>query len=179
VKIALWLLAIQGLIGAFDTLYFHEWRARLPARGVSTRPELRLHALRSLIYAIIFGTLPWLAWQGAWMMVLAALLITEIVITLADFVVEDRVRKLLGGVYPAERVTHAIMGIIYGGMLAYLVPVMSRWWQQPTALRVSPAAVAQTLRLTLTLMAVGVLVSGVRDLCATLGLPRTADKFAN
>ena len=28
---ALWLLAIQGLIGAFDTLYFHEWRARLPA----------------------------------------------------------------------------------------------------------------------------------------------------
>jgi len=30
---ALWLLAIQGAIGAFDTLYYHEWRARLPARG--------------------------------------------------------------------------------------------------------------------------------------------------
>ena len=28
---ALWLLAIQGAVGAFDTLYFHEWRARLPA----------------------------------------------------------------------------------------------------------------------------------------------------
>jgi hypothetical protein len=30
---ALWLMAIQGAIGAFDTLYYHEWRARLPARG--------------------------------------------------------------------------------------------------------------------------------------------------
>jgi hypothetical protein len=28
--IALWLLAIQGVIGAFDTIYYHEWRARLP-----------------------------------------------------------------------------------------------------------------------------------------------------
>jgi len=32
--VALWLLAIQGIIGAFDTLYYHEWRARLPARGL-------------------------------------------------------------------------------------------------------------------------------------------------
>jgi hypothetical protein len=30
---ALWLLAAQGLIGAFDTVYYHEWRARLPALG--------------------------------------------------------------------------------------------------------------------------------------------------
>ena len=30
---ALWLLAIQGAMGAFDTLYYHEWRARLPAAG--------------------------------------------------------------------------------------------------------------------------------------------------
>ncbi len=171
-KIALCLLAIQGVIGAFDTLYFHEWRARLPSGGLSTRPELRLHALRSLIYAIIFGSLPWLAWQGMWTLVLAALLIAEIVITLADFVVEDRVRKHLGGVYPGERVTHAIMGIIYGCMLAYLVPVMWRWWLESTALTVSPAPVVQALRLTLTLMACGVLLSGLRDLYATMGLPR-------
>ena len=26
---ALWLLAIQVVIGAFDNLYYHEWRARL------------------------------------------------------------------------------------------------------------------------------------------------------
>ena len=37
---ALWLLAIQGIIGAFDTLYYHEWRARLAAGGSGTAPEL-------------------------------------------------------------------------------------------------------------------------------------------
>lgn len=30
---ALWLLAILGITGAFDTLYYHEWRAQLPARA--------------------------------------------------------------------------------------------------------------------------------------------------
>ena len=39
--VALWLLAIQGLIGAFDTAYYHEWRARLPARGKLAASELR------------------------------------------------------------------------------------------------------------------------------------------
>ena len=39
----LWLFAIQGLLGAFDTIYFHEWRARLPALGLQSRPELRLY----------------------------------------------------------------------------------------------------------------------------------------
>jgi hypothetical protein len=46
---ALWLLAIQGVIGAFDTLYYHEWRARLPARPEITRAELRLHAARDFL----------------------------------------------------------------------------------------------------------------------------------
>ena len=27
--IVLWLLAVQGAIGAFDTLYYHEWHAQL------------------------------------------------------------------------------------------------------------------------------------------------------
>jgi len=44
VNVALWLLAVQGVIGAFDTLYYHEWRARLPARGMLSAPELKLHA---------------------------------------------------------------------------------------------------------------------------------------
>lgn len=170
---ALWLLAIQGIIGAFDTIYFHEWRARLPAMGAESRPELRLHALRSFIYAIIFGTLPWIAFQGAWSFVLAALLIAEIVITLRDFIVEDQVRRSLGGVYAGERVTHAVMGIIYGGMLAFLVPVLLDWGTLPTKLVVTPVMVASTLKWALGIMAFGVFLSGARDACATLGLPHS------
>jgi hypothetical protein len=169
--IALWLLATQGVIGAFDTLYYHEWRARLPGRTPQTTPELRLHALRDFLYALLFGTLPWLAWQGLWGGVLAAVLLTEIVLTLSDFVVEIRVRKPLGDVYAGERVTHAVMGIIYGAMLAHLLPTLRTWWTQPTALAFQPAAVPPALRWAMTGMAAGVFLSGVRDLYAALGLP--------
>src|SRR5258706_422665 len=50
--VALWLLAIQGAIGAFDTVYYHEWRARLPARGKQAASELKLHAARDFFYAV-------------------------------------------------------------------------------------------------------------------------------
>src|SRR5687767_2639536 len=132
--IALWLLAIQGVIGAFDTVYYHEWKARLPARGKSSAPELRLHAARDLFYAIIFGTLPFLEWRGAWAAVFLAVLIIEIILTLWDFIVEVAVRKPIGDVYAGERVTHAVMGIIYGAMIGYLLPVLWMWWQRPTEL---------------------------------------------
>src|SRR5437868_6481619 len=99
---ALSLLTLQGVIGAFDTLYYHEWRARLPARGRRAAAELTLHACRDFLYAVLFGTLPWLAWQGRWLAVLAAVLSAEIVLTLSDFVVEIRVRKALGDVYGGE-----------------------------------------------------------------------------
>lgn len=166
-----WLLAAQGAIGAFDTLYFHEWRARLPGQGPAAAPELRLHAIRDFLYAVLFGTLPWLAWQGVWALILACVLAAEIVLTLADFVVEKQVRRPLGDVYSGERVTHAVMGIIYGAMAANLLPALGHWWSLPTALTATPAPPPEALRWALTLMAGGVFVSGLRDLYATLGLP--------
>jgi hypothetical protein len=169
---ALWLLAIQGIIGAFDTLYYHEWRARLPAGGPGTAPELKLHAARDFLYAALFGALPWLEWHGLCAVVLAAVLLTEIVLTLADFVVEIRVRKPLGDVYGGERVTHAVMGIIYGAMLANLVPVLWRWSQLPTALTSTETDTPEPLQWSLAVMAIGVFLSGARDLYAALGLPQ-------
>ena len=168
---ALWLLAIQGAIGAFDTLYYHEWRARLPAGGARTAPELKLHAARDFLYAVLFGTLPWLAWQGRWVLALSGVLVAEIVLTLTDFVVEISVRKSLGDVYGGERITHAIMGILYGGMIASLIPALITWWSSPTGLVVQPPDVPVALRWALTLMAAGVLASGLRDLYAAYELP--------
>ena len=167
------LLAVQGAIGAFDTLYFHEWRARLPALGRQSAPELRLHAARSCLYALIFGTLPWIAWRGGWSVALAAVLAAEIALTLADFVVERTVRRPLGDVYAGERVTHAAMAIVYGAMLANLWPALLVWYAAPTELAVAPVGTAW-LRWTLAAMALGVLASGLRDLCAALVLPHSA-----
>ena len=169
--VALWLLAIQGVIGAFDTLYYHEWRARLPARGALSASELKLHAARDFFYGVLFGTLPWLAWRGGWVLVLVGVLVAEIVLTLTDFVVEISARKALGDVYAGERVTHAVMGILYGAMIASLIPVLMVWWTLPSGLVVDPPDIHIALRWALVMMAVGVLVSGVRDLYAAYELP--------
>lgn len=167
---ALWLLAIQGVIGAFDTVYYHEWRARLPALA-GAHPELRLHAARALIYALLFALLPRFEWRGAWAYVLGALLAAEIFITLRDFVVEDGVRAPLGGVFAGERTTHTIMAIIYGAMLANLLPALDAWRGRPTALVPHTEVVPAELVWVLTLMSLGVALSGLRDAYAALGLP--------
>jgi hypothetical protein len=162
-------LLVQGAIGAFDTLYFHEWRARLPARVPESSPELKLHALRDFIYAVIFGTRPWIVWRGAAAVGFALLLLSEVLITMTDFVVEVRVRKAFGDVYRGERVTHAVMGIVYGAMLATMAPVLRSWYSLPTGFVLGDTTSSMALRWTLSTMAVGVLLSGIRDLLAVAG----------
>ena len=68
---ALWLLVAQGTLGAFDTLYYHEYKLRLPAQP-HARHELKLHALRDFVYAALFGTIGWRTWNGllAWICLL-------------------------------------------------------------------------------------------------------------
>ena len=170
-NVALWLLGVQGLIGAFDTVYYHEWRARLPARGKRAAAELKLHAARDFLYAVMFATLPGIEWHGLWAFALAGVFAAEIALTLTDFVVEITVRKQLGDVYGGERVTHAVMGILYGAMLAILIPSLVRWASLPTALVVEWAAVPAMLRWSLFTMAAGVFLSGLRDLYAALEWP--------
>lgn len=163
-KTAIWLLFVQALLGTFDTLYYHEYRLRLP-HGQGTGTELRLHAVRDFAYAVIIGSLGFLTWNGWLAWVLCSLLLAEIVITLLDFVEEDRIRRLPRG----ERTMHAVMGIVYGAFLAYLVPEVLRWSAAPTGFGSSyhgfPAWVLAGL-------AVGVLLSGVRDMMASVRLAR-------
>ena len=169
-SVVLWLMLCQGIFGAFDTLYYHEYRARLPAGGDRTRPELWLHAARDFVYAVLFGTLPFFAWSGLLAGVLAALLAIEIVITMADFVVEVRVRKPVG-VLPGERVTHGCMAILYGAILAHLIPQMAVWWTAETAWESVSYEVPRALEIGLFLMSCGLIASGIRDAYAALGLP--------
>ena len=173
----LWLLTAQGVIGAFDTLYYHEYRARLVALPAA-RTELTLHAARDFIYALIFATLPFYAWQGALALLLFAMVTAEIGITIADFIVEDTARKERGGVYPGERASHTLMALIYGAALAYWLPEVWRWFHAETALVYAPPAVPEPLRVVMLLMAGGVFTSGVRDLLAVLKAPHSAWPWA-
>ena len=158
---AIWLLMVQACLGAFDTLYYHEYKLRLP-HGHATATELRLHAARDFAYTLIIGSLGWATWLGWLAWVLAAVLLLEIVITLWDFIEEDKIRRLP----PGERAMHAVMGIVYGAFLAYLVPEMIEWSRLPAGFESIyhgfPAWV-------LSVIAAGVFVSGVRDLIASVG----------
>jgi hypothetical protein len=69
---------------------------------------------------------------------------------------------------------HGVMGVLYGAMLAYLLPNLRHWWLAPTELAVSPVAVFPVVRWAMLAMGVGVLVSGLRDLSAAFELPGSA-----
>lgn len=122
-------LTTQALLGAFDNLWHHELEARLPQR-LGARYELALHAAREAIYAVVFFVVAWLECRGAWALVLGALLVAELVITLADFLEEDRTRRLP----PLERLLHTVLTAMYGAFLCLVAPVLAEWVQQPTAL---------------------------------------------
>ncbi len=161
----LWtLIGLQIAMGAFDTLFHHEMTERLAWRP-SQQAELRLHGARNLIYALLFLALGWTRPQGLWAMAVIALLLVEAVITLIDFVEEDRSRTL-----PAsERVTHTLLALNYGAILALLLPVLIGWAGDATAL---PADSHGMWSIICSISAAGVIVSGLRDVAAAKRAPR-------
>ncbi len=164
--LALQLMAVQGLLGAFDTLYHHELTEALPRRAGAAR-ELSIHAVRSTIYAGLFIGLAGWEWHGVWALVLLAVFGVEIVLTLWDFVVEDRTRLL-----PAtERVTHTVLAMNGGAFIMLLVLAMPGWLAQPSAFAWAPHG---WLSVFLALCGVGVGLSGVRDGLAAHRLRRAA-----
>jgi uncharacterized protein len=113
-----WILVlIQIAMGAFDTLYHHELTQRLPWRA-SQQHELALHAVRNLLYAAVFIMIGWFESHGVWAFVLVAILVAEVLITLADFVEEDLSRALPG----SERINHTLLALNYGAILSLLIP---------------------------------------------------------
>ncbi|AKU22725.1 TIGR01777 family oxidoreductase [Massilia sp. NR 4-1] len=164
--LALQLMALQGCLGAFDTLYHHELSEALPQR-VTARLELSIHAARSLIYSLLFTGLAFWTWQGAWAWVLLGLFVVEIVLTLWDFVIEDRSRLL-----PAtERVTHTVLAVNGGAFIALLAMNMPQWQAAETGLAYTPHG---GLGVFLALCGVGVGLSGWRDALAARRLWRLA-----
>ena len=69
--LALQLMAVQGCLGAFDTLYHHELAEALPQRATARR-ELAIHATRATIYALLFIGLACWEWHGGFALVLLA-----------------------------------------------------------------------------------------------------------
>ena len=153
-------LAVQIVLGTLDNFWHHELTERLPAKR-RARVELALHATREFFYGLIFLALGWFTWHGVWAWVLTALLLFEIGVTLADFLVEDATRRLP----PLERVLHTILAINVGIIMALFVPVALLWAAEPSAIvPVNHGAWSYLL----TVCAAGVLVWSLRDAIASL-----------
>ncbi len=158
------LLLVQGVLGGIDNFWHHEVTERLPSKP-SARNELALHAAREAIYAVIFLGFAWSEWHGLWAWAFAGLLVLEIGITLADFIIEDRTRKLP----PFERVLHTILAIIFGALLITFWPIWLAWTGQPTTL---VPAEHGWISWVLTLFGVGVGLWAVRNAIAVVSLTR-------
>ena len=155
----LWtLIAVQVAMGGFDTLVHHEATERLAWRP-SQRRELLLHGTRNLIYAVLFLLLGWAEPRGLFALVVVALLVVEMIITLADFVEEDLSRKL-----PAtERINHTLLALNYGAILVLLVPVLLEWSRRATGVAATSHGAWSAMA---TSAAIGVALFGLRDLFA-------------
>jgi hypothetical protein len=95
----------------------------------------------------------------------AALLAIEVVVTIADFIEEDRTRHLP----PFERVLHTVLAVSYGAFLAFALP----WLVSSAA---APSAIAFVSHgwpsWYLTLASIGVLAFAIRNAIAVRALGR-------
>ncbi len=158
------LVILQIAMGAFDTLYHHELTERL-AWHASARKELRLHAVRNGFYAVLFLLAAWTEPHGLAALLILAVLAVELLITLWDFVEEDLSRRL-----PAtERITHTLLAVNYGAILAFIAPLLWSWSELPTDLALVTRGWLSWL---LTASAVAVAVFGLRDWLASARAPR-------
>jgi hypothetical protein len=169
VETALTIMSAQALLGAFDTMYFHEYRCRLAEHGPRVAGELRLHAFRDLVYGVLFLTLPFVVWGGVLAAVLAGLIVLEICITIWDFNVEAVERQGIGGIANTERGLHIVMAVVYGAFLAHLLPHLLSWWSEPTGFR-PQTGIPVALQVLGVAFGTGVLLSGVRDYLAARGV---------
>jgi uncharacterized protein (TIGR01777 family) len=158
------LLVVQACLGAFDTLYHHEFSVALPHQRTAQR-ELQIHAVRALLYAVVFVGLAWFEWGGVWGLVLIGIVLIEVVLTLWDFVIEDGSRLL-----PAsERITHTLLAINGGAAFVLLAMTVPEWIARTTLMY--PVDYGWR-SLFLSVGAVGVAISGVRDGFAAWGVQR-------
>jgi hypothetical protein len=163
------LLLCIALLGAFDVFFFHRHTCHLSERAES-RVEAWIHVARGAVYALQLSLVPNVRFEGRAYAVFVALFVADVVIAVADILVEPASRRGIGGLPPGEYLMHIVLSVLVGAMLHALIAATWGWPSLPTAIRVVPAAPA-ALRMALGALALGcVLESGVAAL--ELAAPR-------
>lgn len=168
------LLALIGLLGAFDVAFFHSWKGRLASRR-ECRREVVIHVVRGVVYAAQFLVVPNLRFAGLAYALLVALFVVDASVAVADVLEEPRSRAAQGGLSGGEYLMHIVLSVLVGAMLCALFQGSSGWWRGPTEIVVEPHA-PWALRALLALMAVGALLASALETAilveSTLGAPK-------
>lgn len=165
------LICCQIVMGASDTMFHHELMERLAWRR-SQAEELWLHGVRNLVYSAVFFALGFTELRGAFAVMALIALYGELIITLKDFVEEDRTRKLP----PSERVLHTLLALNYGAILMGVTPLFAVYAAQPTGVAI---VIHGYWTLPCLAASLGTLAFGVRDLGASRRLRRTSTRPAS
>jgi hypothetical protein len=178
--LASYLLLVVGLLGATDIALYHA-----TAHGIRHHPdswkELITNAMRGPTYAVLFLMVPNCVPHGPWYFALVGLLVMDVGISVADFLLEQESRAFLGGLPPGEYVLHTLIAIVFGAFacaIGILGPQLAaggrlEWMPQDHAM-----APHWVLRVVLAAMAAGVLISGIQDAAAAWRLWRLPKRGA-
>lgn len=169
---ASWLLLAMAVLGGADILLFHSISHSL-RQHPPARVELVPHALRGPTYLLLFLGVPNLRLDGAWFGVLLTVLALDLALSIWDFAVEHRSRRVLGGLTGGEYVLHVILAILFGALLSTIWILEGHRLGLPTRVAYDPARIPLFVRVLLLLAGVMALASGILDLRAVLRLKRT------
>ena len=86
----------MGLLGGADILLYHSISHGIRSHRES-RFELITHSLRGPTYAALFILIPNFTMQGLWFWALVGLLIFDVMLSFADFILERKSREFFGG----------------------------------------------------------------------------------
>jgi len=125
-KTASILLAIIGLLGAFDIAYFHWYKCRLSSRPES-RLEVWIHVARGVIYALQFAIVPNVRFHGAFYVAFAALFAADIAVAWTDVAIEPASRRSQGGLPRGEYFMHIVLSVLVGVYLHAIAADSIAW----------------------------------------------------
>lgn len=128
--------------------------------------------MRGPTYATLFVVIPNFETRGVWALGIAALLVVDVAISIADFALERRSRANLGGLPSGEYVLHMVMAMLFGAFVALLAPNLAARLRLPADLVGNRYLAPGWVRLTLAIFAIGVAASGFMDAVASARLTR-------
>lgn len=135
-KVAFWLLFLNGLIGLYDAIYYHILTFKLYKTQVTFWEQLT-HWVRGFFYACFYIVLCVKA-TGLWWWIYPTLIALEVVNTTADVMLEPYTRRSLGGVPPTEYTLHCIILLIQGAALCSLLYAASPYREMSDGIAWAP-----------------------------------------